>query len=132
MLMKKYLLILLLLGCSKDEYQPTIKSLIGDWRISKIEVRDNKGSHEFNDCSIPGKFIGSLLFMDISFDSDESATLKLKCQHSDFLAYWSLKGDKISFYTGNGTLTGKIVYASSNAMIIQFELDFEPYFYYEK
>lgn len=130
--MKYLFIILLFISCSKDDYKPTVESLIGTWQIRQIEIRDNLGSHILGDCKVPNNYAYSAYYINLEFQSEEVAVFDYQCFSNKIVVSWVLSGSEISFYQSGNKLTGKIILAQADAMIIQFDFNYKPLYYYEK
>jgi len=130
------LLLILSLGiltnCSKDDFRHSVPTLIGSWKIKQIEIRDNIGNHILSDCKAPNNYSYSVNYIDLEFQNEETAVFTFVCYDTQSVVSWVLLGEDISFYTSGSSLHGKIILAQANAMVIQFELNYKPLYYYEK
>ena len=129
----RYLFILfILIGCSKEDFKPTVESLKGTWEIKQIEVRDNLGSHILADCKVPNNYAYSAFYIDIIFQSEEVAVFDYACFPNQNVVSWVLQGNEINFYSGGSSLKAKILLAEADAMILQMDFSYNPLYYYKK
>lgn len=123
------LLLFLLLSC-EDKFSHSVDSLNGVWNIAQIEIRDNTGNHFFTECDVPPKYYFASYFMNLDFRGPDAVIMTFPCEDSQSIVNWVLNGEEIAFYIGGQSLYGKIVHAEPNVLIIQFELDYKPYYYF--